>query len=87
MIHEDTNRSNWNLGVITELIPGLDGIVRIAKVRSQNKIFTRPITKLFPLEITADPNDPLQKCTDEFISNRLPSRKAKTDALKKFKNV
>lgn len=40
---------NWLLGVITEVFPGKDGIVRVATVRTARGEYKRPICKLAPL--------------------------------------
>ena len=58
LIHDDCNRLNWNLGLITEFVHGLDGVIRSAKLRSKNKEITRPITKLYPLEIRHEIQSP-----------------------------
>lgn len=38
--------SRWLMGRITEVFPGKDGQVRVATLRTQNSIMTRPIAKL-----------------------------------------
>ncbi len=50
-IHDTTPRSMWNLAVVTELVYGKDGIVRSAKLRTKMGNTTRPIVKLYPLEV------------------------------------
>lgn len=39
------------MAVVTELIVGRNGLVRAAVVRSTNGHTTRPITKLYPMEM------------------------------------
>lgn len=46
---ENTPPLNWPLGIITEIFPGRDQIVRIAMVKTKNGLFKRPVTKLCPL--------------------------------------
>ena len=46
----DTARGRWPLGRVTEVYPGPDGRVRVAKVQVGQNSITRPITKLCPLE-------------------------------------
>lgn len=41
----------WPLGRITEIMPGSDGVVRVARVRTQQGSFIRPIVKLVKLPI------------------------------------
>ena len=47
-------RSHWMLGRIVEAMPGDDGIVRRAKVKTKNSVITRPVTKLCLLEGVAE---------------------------------
>ena len=51
VVHDDVPRSRWQLAVIEELIEGLDGGIRAAKIRTANGKTNRPVTKLFPLEV------------------------------------
>ena len=39
----------WPLGVITEVFPGADGIVRVATVKTSQNSYKRPVVKLYPL--------------------------------------
>lgn len=39
----------WPLGIIEEVFPGKDGVVRVALVRAKNTTYKRPIVKLCPL--------------------------------------
>ena len=50
LVHKDLPRNTWPLGVVDEL-PGGDGAVRAARVRTNEGITTRPITKLYPMKI------------------------------------
>ncbi|XP_063535382.1 uncharacterized protein LOC134745317 [Cydia strobilella] len=47
---ESKNRGNWKVGRITELLKGIDGLCRVAKVKVGEAIFTRSIAHLYPLE-------------------------------------
>lgn len=54
VIIKDDNRAplHWTLGRVQELLPGADGIVRIAMVKTAtNNIVQRPLVKLCPLPI------------------------------------
>ena len=58
IIQEDnTKRGTWKTGIVEETIIGKDGQVRGAKVRRNGRgkfeILTRPLQRLFPLEISA----------------------------------
>ncbi|XP_045157304.2 uncharacterized protein LOC123523719 [Mercenaria mercenaria] len=51
-IHDDTlPRSRWSLIVIDDVVTGADGRTRAARVKSRKGIITRPIDKLYPLEL------------------------------------
>jgi len=45
----DTPPLTWPLGRVIEVYPGTDKIVRVAKVRTNQGVFTRPVVKLAPL--------------------------------------
>ncbi|KAG7295038.1 hypothetical protein JYU34_022507 [Plutella xylostella] len=44
---------HWKRGRIVKLLPGKDGIVRVAEVKTQNGVLLRPISKLCRLPIEA----------------------------------
>ncbi|GFT61254.1 hypothetical protein NPIL_656401 [Nephila pilipes] len=44
---------------VIDIFPGRDNVVRLAKVKTDNGIFLRPIQRLFPLEISQSEDDPL----------------------------
>lgn len=46
---DDAPPLSWPLGVITEVHPGSDKIVRVATVKTKFGIFKRPIVKLYPI--------------------------------------
>ena len=49
---EDKNRGKWPLGIIQELYPGRDGVVRAARLRSGKSFLERPLQHLYPLELS-----------------------------------
>ena len=50
-ISADQPRGHWSLGRVSEVFPGKDGHVRVAKVQIGRDSIIRPITKLVPLEV------------------------------------
>ena len=52
--NENTPRMRWELGVVTRLFPGRDGVVRSAEVRTAGGKKTRSIQRLHDLEVSAD---------------------------------
>ena len=51
LIGDATPRVNWKMGIIVELLPSSDGQTRSVKVKTNSGYLTRPISKLYPLEI------------------------------------
>lgn len=51
VLRNEKKRNEWPLARIVELIPGKDGISRIAKVKTKDGEFLRPVQKLHPLEM------------------------------------
>ena len=54
VMNTETARGLWPLGRIIEVLPGKDGLVRVAKVRVGKTVFTRSINYLCPLECAPD---------------------------------
>ena len=52
IIHDDTPCMMWKLAVIEELV-GRDGLMRAAIIRTANGMTSRPISKLYPLELAS----------------------------------
>lgn len=52
LLESDGSKLTWPLAVIEELMPGRDGKVRTARIKTSNQsYYTRPIQKLYLLEI------------------------------------
>jgi len=51
LISSDNPYGHWPLGRVTEVYPGKDGHVCLAKLQVGNKQYVRPIVKLCPLEL------------------------------------
>ena len=43
---ENNPPAKWSLGIISELHPGFDGVVRVIRLKSEKSYYTRPIVKL-----------------------------------------
>ena len=51
-IYDESPRTQWKLGTIVELLTGNDGLTRAATLRTSSGLITsRPIEKLYPLEV------------------------------------
>jgi len=73
LVHDDVPRSQWQLAVIEELIKGLDGFTRAAKIRTKSGKTNRPIAKLYPLEVN------LTSETAATTSNVIPDGQVSSD--------
>ena len=51
---EERNRGKWNIGIITNLIIGRDGVVRAARLRAGKSYLERAVQQLYPLELSCD---------------------------------
>ena len=51
---EEKNRGHWKLGIVEELFPGRDGVVRSVRLRAGKSFLERPIQHLYPLELSCD---------------------------------
>ncbi|UYV68299.1 hypothetical protein LAZ67_5003760 [Cordylochernes scorpioides] len=52
--NEDQKRIDWPMAKIEELIPGRDGKIRVARVKTKRGMLMRPIQKIYPLEVTSE---------------------------------
>ena len=51
MVDQGNPKGKWPLARIIEVFPGPNGHVRVVKVVAKGKEYTRPITRLCPLEL------------------------------------
>ena len=70
--HSDKKRLRWKLAVVESLIRGNDNCVRAVNLRTANGRTNRPITKLYPLEVSAEMEPKVSE--EESVENkdRLP---------------
>ena len=55
LLHQDdVKRGLWPLARVTKVMPGADGVTRVAEVRTKSGVYTRPVAKLYQLEDTPD---------------------------------
>ncbi|XP_077867413.1 uncharacterized protein LOC144356574 [Saccoglossus kowalevskii] len=92
---EDTSvpRIKWKLAMIEQLNTGNDGLVRSAYIRTATGKTSRPITKLYPLEVNYQlENGKNYTPTEGSVQSKVndtnivrPTRKAATKARQRFK--
>ena len=47
LIRDEINPpAKWPLGIISELHPGSDGVVRVVRLKTEKSFYTRPVVKL-----------------------------------------
>jgi len=51
---DNTKRINWPLGKVLEVTQGKDDVVRVAKVKTSHGELTRPVQRLYPLELSTE---------------------------------
>ena len=56
VVHDDTPRLHWKLAVVDDLVKGNDGLIRSAHISTANHKTSRPITRLYPLEVVSSEN-------------------------------
>ena len=59
LVHDEGPQINWKLAVVEELLPGRDGYVHAINIRTKGGTTNRPVARLYPLEITAQPQENL----------------------------
>jgi hypothetical protein len=71
---DNKKRLEWPLARVTELIPGRDGVERVAKLKTAKGEITRPIQRLYPLEIASGSGEDVERLVE-----RLNGMKEKKD--------
>ena len=86
LIHDNTPRNQWKIGVVTSLHTGKDGLARSVSLRvPSGKELSRPIEKLYPLEMSDIPtNENIEKAPENDIQ-RPPLRLAAQKAAQRIK--
>ncbi|XP_073966399.1 uncharacterized protein isoform X2 [Choristoneura fumiferana] len=75
---DNKNREGWKVGKIIDLTKGSDGLVRVAKVKVGDTIFTRSIAHLYPLEVEDNeqqepiPHNPTENVETPRLSEIVP---------------
>ncbi|GFY72021.1 integrase catalytic domain-containing protein [Trichonephila inaurata madagascariensis] len=54
---ENLKRVNWPIACVQKLSTGRDGRVRVVKGKTRNGMLTRPVRKLYPLEVCSCTRD------------------------------
>ena len=87
---EERNHGKWSLGVIEELYPGRDGIIRATKLRAGKSYLERAVNHLYPLELSCDtsrPYIPERKQLDPVAPEFRPVRNAMAAAKLRIQDI
>ena len=76
-VHDDCKRDNWKLAVVEKIIRSEDGKIRAAEIRTVNGKSNRPISKLYPIEVT----EPTEAASNN--DSRIPIRENTTERPKR----
>lgn len=87
--NDSKNRGKWNIGIVTKLLNGRDGVVRGARLKSRKTSIERPIQDLYPLELSTETNkkNEKQETLDLTVKEFRPKRVAAELAKQKIKKV
>ena len=86
LIHDDIPRLKWKMAVVEQLIQGRDGYTRAANIRYNGGRTNRPITKLYPLELSSTTSDIVDRHSSDSIPSSRPTRNSTTKARQKIAN-
>ena len=94
LVH-DVPRTTWRMAVIEELIVGQDGLTHAAVIRTSIGTTSKPITRLYPLELSAEQDGSVadrvkenseQPTCDIVREDRPPKRATARRAAEQFKD-
>ena len=82
-MYDECPRVSWKMGLIIEVYPSKDGHIRSVKVKTASGSLIRPVSRLYPLELECDFDNPApaKEC---MIRTK---RKAAIDAAQRIKSM
>ena len=82
---EEKNRGKWLLGVVREIFPGRDGILRAVRMETKNGFLVRAVQHLYTLELSCDM---IQKPEEMKLNpEALPFRQKRAAAVAAAENI
>ena len=78
-LDNNTRRINWSLARVEQLIYGVDKHVRVVRLRTASGELTRPLQKMFPLELRFDKRD---KQINHIITEKIPINSSVKNGVK-----
>ena len=83
--NDSKNRGKWNIGVITKLYKGRDGVVRGVQLNSRKTTIDRPIHYLYPMELSTEQRKKAEQVLNPETKLFRPRRTAAELAKEKIK--
>lgn len=85
---DEKNRGQWRLGIVDELFPGRDGVIRAVKLRAGKSYLERPLQHLYPLELYCDrTTDKTKAALNAEAPIFRPARDAAAAARARIQNI
>ena len=78
---DEKDRNHWKLGIVEELMPGKDGVVRAVRLRAGRNRLERTVQHLYPLELSCD----FGKDNKTKLNSETPAFRPKRDAAEAAK--
>ena len=85
---ENKNRGAWPLGIVEEIYPGKDNVVRAVRVKTPTGSLERAVQHLYPMELRCDVNEKTQPLDPQAATfNPRPKRDAAVAARVRIEQV
>jgi len=68
--HDNLKRLDWPLARVVKVFPGRDGVTRVVRVRTATGELVRPVQRLYPLEISLNPEDTIKQNLNTVDRNK-----------------
>ena len=86
LLQDNSPRLQWPLGLVEEVFPGRDGVIRTVQVRAKSDSFVRSVEKLHMLELQRTEtvaNDNFSVNAEVFAKSRAKDSKNSKDSQTK----
>ena len=88
LVKEDNlTRLHWPLGVMVDVFPGKDGLIRSVNVKTSKGVITRPIQRLHYLEISSCSSEAVTETINESMSESPLEEPESISPLEKSQSV
>jgi putative ribosome biogenesis GTPase RsgA len=84
---DDKNRGNWPLGIVQQVFPGKDGVIRAVKLKTAKGTLERPVQHLYPMELASESVQPEANTLNPDAKVFRPKRKAAEEADERIRKI